>query len=81
MRPLPISFGFVYILLVVDYVSKWVEAKATGTDDFSVVVDFVRTYIFCGFGVPKAIISDQDSHFCNRKKYGVLHKVVIGYHL
>ena len=29
MGPFPVSFGFVYILLVVDYVSKWVEAKAT----------------------------------------------------
>lgn len=54
----PCSFGFVYILLACDYVSKWVEAKATRTDDSSVVVDFVRTQIFCRFGIPKAIIRD-----------------------
>ena len=41
MGPFPISFGFVYILLVVDYVSRWVEAKASQTDDSSVVIDFV----------------------------------------
>ena len=33
MGPFPVSFGFVYILLVVDYVSKWVEAKPSRTND------------------------------------------------
>ena len=86
MGPFPVSFGFVYILLAVDYVSRWVEAKATRTDDSHVVIDFVRSQIFCRFGVPRAIISDQGSHFCNRnmatllKKYGVTHKVSTPYH-
>jgi hypothetical protein len=86
MGPFPISFGYVYILLAVDYVSKWVEAKATRTDDSRVVVDFVRSNIFCRFGTPKAIISDQGSHFCNKtmtallSKYGVVHKVSTPYH-
>ena len=86
MGPFPVSFGFIYILLAVDYVSKWVEAKATRTDDSKVVVDFVRSQIFCRFGIPRAIISDQGSHFCNRRiealmrKYSVLHKVSTPYH-
>ncbi|XP_061356375.1 uncharacterized protein LOC133300801 [Gastrolobium bilobum] len=66
MGPFPVSFGFAYILLAVDYVSKWVEAKATRTDDSAIVVKFVRSHIFCRFGIPRAIISDQGSHFCNR---------------
>nr|URM60731.1 ZF-HD family protein [Gymnema sylvestre] len=86
MGPFPSSFGFVYILLACDYVSKWVEAKATRTDDSFVVVDFIRTQIFCRFGIPRAIISDQGTHFCNRnmetllRKYGVMHKVSTPYH-
>ena len=64
--PFPVSFGFTYILLAVDYVSKWVEAKATRTNDARVVVDFVRSHIFYRFGVPRAIVSDQGTHFCNR---------------
>ena len=44
MGPFPVSFGFVYILLAVDYVSKWVEAKATRTNDARVVMDFVRSH-------------------------------------
>ena len=39
--PFPSSFGKIYIILAVDYVSKWVEAKATYTDDAKTVVEFV----------------------------------------
>jgi len=46
MGHFPISFGFNYILLAVDYVSKWVEAKATRTNDAQIIVDFVRSNIF-----------------------------------
>ena len=82
----PSSFGFMYILLAVDYVSKWVEAKATKTNDAKVVVDFVKSNIFCRFGIPRAIISDQGTHFCNKtfwnllKKYGVQHRTSTPYH-
>nr|KYP59435.1 hypothetical protein KK1_014871 [Cajanus cajan] len=58
MGPFPVSFGFSYILLTIDYVSKWVKAKTTRTNDARVVVDFVRSHIFCRFGIPSAIVSD-----------------------
>ncbi|CAN6547832.1 unnamed protein product [Malus baccata var. baccata] len=86
MGPFPSSFGFTFILLAVDYVSKWVEAKATRTNDSKVVADFVKTNIFSRFGMPRVLISDVGSHFCNRtieallKKYHVTHKVSTPYH-
>ncbi|PIN21706.1 DNA-directed DNA polymerase [Handroanthus impetiginosus] len=86
MGPFPPSYGNTYILLAVDYVSKWVEAKATRTNDARVVVDFVKSHIFARFGVPRAIISDRGTHFCNRvvevllKKYHVTHRVSTAYH-
>ena len=86
MGPFPLSFGYVYILLAVDYVLKWVEAKATKTDDSKVVIDFIKSNIFSRFGIPRALISDQDTHFCNRtvetllRKYNVTHKVSTTYH-
>ncbi|XP_075479291.1 uncharacterized protein LOC142520176 [Primulina tabacum] len=46
MGPFPPSFGHSYILLVVDYVSKWVEAIATNTNDARVVSKFVHKNIF-----------------------------------
>ncbi|KAM2141409.1 hypothetical protein ACFX1Q_007687 [Malus domestica] len=86
MGPFPSSHGFLYILLAVDYMSKWVEAKATRTNDSRVVADFVKTNIFARFGMPRVLISDGGSHFCNRtieallKKYNVTHKVATPYH-
>ncbi|CAN6695172.1 unnamed protein product [Malus baccata var. baccata] len=86
MGPFPSSYGFTYILLAVDYVSKWVEAKATRTNDSKVVADFIRSNIFARFGMPRVIISDGGSHFCNRtidallRKYSVTHKVSTPYH-
>ncbi|XP_070667813.1 uncharacterized protein [Malus domestica] len=86
MGPFPSSHGFLYILLAVDYVSKWVEAKATRTNDSKVVADFVKTNIFARFGMPRVLISDGSSHFCNYtievllRKYNVTHKVSTPYH-
>ncbi|CAN6695200.1 unnamed protein product [Malus baccata var. baccata] len=71
---------------VVDYVSKWVEAKAIRINDSKVVADFVKTNIFARFGMPRVLISDGGSHFCNRtieallKKYNITHKVSTSYH-
>ena len=84
--PFPSSFGYEYILVGVDYVSKWVEAMPCRVADHKVVLKFLKENIFFIFGVPKAIISDGGSHFCNKPfenllaKYGVKHKVVIPYH-
>lgn len=60
------SFGNLYILVVVDYVSKWVEAISSKTNDHKVVVNFLKETIFSRFGTPRAIISDGGKYFCNR---------------
>nr|GEY41234.1 reverse transcriptase domain-containing protein [Tanacetum cinerariifolium] len=57
--PFPSSKGNKYILVVVDYPSKWVEAKALPTNDARVVVKFLKS-LFSQFGTPKAIISDRE---------------------
>jgi hypothetical protein len=59
------SFGYLYILLAVYYVFKWVEAVACKTNDHRVVVKFFKDTIFAHFGTPQAIISDGGKHFCN----------------
>ncbi|XP_059281270.1 uncharacterized protein LOC132034963 [Lycium ferocissimum] len=81
------DMGNKYILVrVVDYVSKWVEAIALPTNDASVVARFLKKNIFTRSGTPRAIISDQGTHFFNRLfdklllKYGVKHKITTSYH-
>ncbi|GKA80939.1 reverse transcriptase domain-containing protein [Tanacetum coccineum] len=83
MGPFPSSRGNKYILVAVDYLSKWVEAKALPTNDARVVVKFLKS-LFARFRTHRAIISDRGIHFCNDKfakvisKYGVTHR--LAYH-
>nr|GEZ87684.1 reverse transcriptase domain-containing protein [Tanacetum cinerariifolium] len=78
MGPFPSSKGNKYILVAVDYLSKWVKAKALPTNDARVVVKFLKS-LFSRFGTPKAIISDRGTHFYNDQflrvmaKYEVTH--------
>ena len=65
MGPFLSSFGNQYILVGVDYVSKWVEAIPSPTNDAKVVIKFFKK-LFSIFGVPRAVISDGGSHFCNK---------------
>ncbi|GKA05245.1 reverse transcriptase domain-containing protein [Tanacetum coccineum] len=86
MGPFLKSYKFEYILVAVDYVSKWAEAQALPTNDARVVITFLKK-LFCRFGMPKALISDRGTHFCNKimektmKRYGVNHRFSTSYHL
>ena len=86
MGPFPPSFGNLYILLVVDYVSKWVEAIACPKNDTNTVVGFIQRNILSSFGAPRTIISDDGSCFANKlfarlmSKYGVKHVMGLAYH-
>nr|GFB63258.1 reverse transcriptase domain-containing protein [Tanacetum cinerariifolium] len=85
MGPFPSSRGNKYILVAVDYLSKWVEARALPTNDSRVVCKFLKN-LFARFGAPRAIISDRGMHFCNdqftkvMQKYGVTHRLATSYH-
>ncbi|GJT71304.1 reverse transcriptase domain-containing protein [Tanacetum coccineum] len=79
------SRGNKYILVVVYYLSKWVEAKVLPTNDARVVCKFLKS-LFARFGDPRAIISDRETHFCNDQfakvmlKYGVTHRLSTVFH-
>nr|GEU43355.1 reverse transcriptase domain-containing protein [Tanacetum cinerariifolium] len=85
MGPFPSSKGNKYILVAADYLSKWVEARALPTNDARVVVKFLKS-LFSRFSIPRAIISDRGTHFCNDQfnrvmiKYGVTHRLSTAYH-
>ncbi|XP_014627906.1 protein NYNRIN-like [Glycine max] len=84
--PLPPSFGNEYILVAMDYVPRWVEAMDALKNDAKTIVKFSKKNIFARFGVPRILISDGGSHFCNNQlqkvlgHYHVTHKVASPYH-
>ena len=86
MGSFPPSYRHKYIVLAVDYMSKWMEAIPTITYDAKVVLHFIKSNIFSRFGTPRAVISDEGSHFCNKlfaslkAKYWVKHWVSLAYH-
>ncbi|KAK6161220.1 hypothetical protein DH2020_004601 [Rehmannia glutinosa] len=81
MGPFSSFSGYQYILLAVEYVSRWVETVPVQTNDARVVLKFLKKNIFTRYGTPRALISDGGSHFVNKlmntllAKYGVKHKV------
>ena len=86
MGPFPPSFENLYILLAIDYVSKWVEAVACSRNDANTVVSFLQKNILSRFGTPRTIISDGGSHFANKifaklmSRYGIKHVMSLAYH-
>lgn len=86
MGPSMISHGMKYILVVVDYVSKWVEVIVLPNNEGKSIIAFLKNNIFSRFGTPSAITSYGSSHICNKllkgmlEKYGVLQNVATLYH-
>ncbi|XP_039032086.1 uncharacterized protein LOC120167020, partial [Hibiscus syriacus] len=70
----------------VGHFGEWVEAIATPRNDSKTVLKFLHKNIFNRFRVPRAIISDEGTHFDNRliakalHKYGVRYKIETTYH-
>ncbi|CAA7407050.1 unnamed protein product [Spirodela intermedia] len=86
MGHFPSAEKYEYILLAIDYVSKWVEVIPTRTNDHKIVMKFVQENIFSRFGCPRVIINDEGTYFTNKhfkellKKNGVHHRVATPYH-
>ena len=86
MGPFSSSFGNLYIILAVDYVSKWVEAIACPRNDANTVVEFIKINILSRFRAPKTTNSDEGIHFANKvlaklmSKYGIKHVMGLAYH-
>ena len=86
MGPFPPSFGNIYILLAMDYVSRWVEAIACPKNDVITVVGFIQRNLLSRFGAPRTIINDEGSHFENKvfaklmSRYGIKHMMGLAYH-
>ena len=84
--PFPYSFGNLYMLLAMDYVSKWVEATTCPKNDANTVVGCLQRNILSRFGAPRTIIRDGGSHFANKvfeklmSRYGIKHIMSLAYY-
>nr|GEX28372.1 reverse transcriptase domain-containing protein [Tanacetum cinerariifolium] len=85
MGPFPSSRRNKYILVAINYLSKWVEVKALPNNDARVVCKLLKS-LFARFGTPRAIISDRSMHFSNDQftkvmlKYGGTHRLATAYY-
>ena len=52
-----------YIILAVDYFTKWAEAMPTFAVDGKTVATFIFNHVISHFGVPQVIITDHGNHF------------------
>ena len=75
-----------YIIVATDYLTKWVEAKATVKNDARTTAKFLYEYVFTRYGLPIEIVSDQGVHFINEviefllEEFMVIHRRSAPYH-
>jgi hypothetical protein len=87
MGPFKNSHGYEHILVMVDYVSKWVEAMPCRKASTEVSIVMIKSMIFPRFGTPRILISDGGSHFTGKNfkkclsKLRIEHRVSTAYGL
>ena len=86
IKPPAKGSGAQYIIVAIDYLTKWVEAKATPKNDACTATKFLFENIFTRYGLPLEIVSDQGVHFVNEvieyllAEFMVTHKRSAPYH-
>jgi transposase InsO family protein len=86
MGPFKNSCGYEDILVIVDYVSKWVEAMPCRKASTKESITMIKNVIFPRFGTPRILISYEGTHFTGKNfknclsKLGIEHRVSTAYH-
>lgn len=75
-----------YIIVAMDYFTKWPEARAVKTATAKEAAQFLYEEIICRHGTPSVILSDRGAHFVNetiqllKEEIGFQHKLASSYH-
>jgi hypothetical protein len=86
MGPFPRSKNYEYILVAVDYASKWVEAMPCNAANAKSSKRMFEEIIFPRFGVSRMVISDGGTHFIDKifhnylSRHGIYHNIATPYH-
>ena len=72
------SSGHEFILVAIDYFTKWVETASYARLTSSRIASFIKSHIICRYGVPRELISDRGVHFRAKvdtlvQRYGIQH--------
>ncbi len=65
IKPMSHSHNNKYILVAINYATKWVEAKVSRTNTTVVIAQFNYEFILTKFGCPFTLVIDQGTHFFN----------------
>ncbi|KAG0732158.1 hypothetical protein G6F62_014031 [Rhizopus arrhizus] len=67
--PFPASKkGNKYIIVAMEYFTRWPIARAVKSTDSKTTIDFLYEEIFCNFGPPQYLLSDNGTHFVSAVK-------------
>ena len=86
MGHFPSSYGYIRILVVIGYVTKWVETIPTSSADHNTSIKMLKGGTIPRFGDPRYLMTDDGSHFIHRAfrkmlaKYDVNHRIASPYH-
>src|SRR6266540_2027830 len=75
-----------YIVVVIDYFSRWPEARPLKAANANTVVTFLYEEIICRFGAPRILQSDRGIHFMNKliqrltRRFKIKHSLSSSYH-
>ena len=73
------SSGHAFILVAIDYFTKWVKATSYAKLNAAKVATFIKSHIICRYGVPHELILDKGVHFRREvgtlvQRYGIQHQ-------
>ncbi|RDY00992.1 Pol polyprotein, partial [Mucuna pruriens] len=74
------SNGHRFILVVIDYFTKWVEAASYSIVTRGIVVRFIKKDIICRYGLPAHIIIDNDTNLNNKMMIELCEQFRIRHH-
>ena len=74
------SNGHHFILVEIDYFTKWVEAASYANVTKQVVVRFIKNQIICRYGMPSKIITDNETNLNNNMVEALCKYIKIAHH-
>jgi len=74
------SNGHHFILVAIDYFTKWVEATSYANVTRKVVAKFIKREIICRYGIPSRIITNNATNLNNKMIFELCQEFKIEHH-